>query len=195
MGAMIDTTGLATRPLRADAQRNRAALLAAADKAFASQGTAASLEEIAQLAGVGIGTLYRHFPTRQDLVSSLIHDRALEMIQLGAEQLEVDDPFTGLSTFLEAMVKHAAVYRGLAESMIEATCEGGALSDTCRQQQDAAALLLERAKSAKQVRPEVSTDDVLDLASSIAWVTERRGRDSGHLLAIALDGIRVRGRE
>jgi AcrR family transcriptional regulator len=194
MSTTIDTTGLATRPLRADAKRNRAALLAAAEAAFAERGVAASLEEIALIAGVGIGTLYRHFPTRQDLVESLIHDRSLDMIRLGAELLDADDAFAALETWLQALVKHAASFRGLAESMIDAACDSdtpGPLTDTCEQQQQAAAALVARAQAAGQVRADVTTDDVLDLTSSIAWVSERRGHSATRLLAIALDGLRV----
>lgn len=184
-----------TRTLRADAQRNREALLLAAESAFGERGTAASLEEIAQLAGVGIGTLYRHFPTRQALVEALVHDRALDLIHFGEELFAADDPFAALEMWLTASVRHAMAYRGLAESLVEASCASdGPLAATCVQQEAVVGTLLKRAQDAGLVRPEVSTEDVIDLASSIAWVTERRGRKSFlHLLAIALEGIRSPG--
>ena len=200
MASMIGRTGTgpgasvmpAGRPLRADAQRNRAALLTAAEKAFEEHGTAASLEDIAARAGVGIGTLYRHFPTRQDLIETLVHDRALELVWLGDKLLGSDDAFTALKGWLRAMVRHSMAFQGLAESLVDATCKGqeGPLAKICSQQRSTGEALLERAKDAGQVRADVTTDDVLDLASSVAWVTERRGRRSpNHLLDVALDGL------
>lgn len=182
-----------TRTLRADAQRNREALLLAAESAFGERGTAASLEEIAQHAGVGIGTLYRHFPTRQALVEALVHDRASDLIRFGEELFTADDPFAALEMWLTASVRHALAYRGLVESMVEASCGkgDGPLTTTCVQQEAVVGQLLRRAQDEGLVRPEVTADDVIDLASSIAWVTERRGRKSFlQLLAIALEGIR-----
>lgn len=181
-----------TRNMRADAQRNRDALLLAAESAFGERGTAASLEEIAQLAGVGIGTLYRHFPTRHALVEALVHDRALELTRFGEGLFDADDPFAALEMWLTASIRHALAYRGLAESLIEASCTSdGPLSTACVQQEAIVSTLLQQAQDEGLVRPEVTTDDVIDLASSIAWVTERRGRKSFlQLLAIALEGIR-----
>lgn len=185
-----------SRPLRADAQRNRAALLEAAEQAFGERGTAASLEEIAQLAGVGIGTLYRHFPTREALVETLLHDRALDLINYGEElAASVDDVTGAIEQWLDASVRHGMAYRGLAESMVEAASCGDAdrpLSHVCTQQQQVVTALLERAQAEGQVRPDVTPDDIADLAAAIAWVAERRGYESPlHLIEIALEGIRA----
>jgi AcrR family transcriptional regulator len=184
-----------SRPLRADALRNRTALLEAAEIAFERRGTAASLEEIAQLAGVGIGTLYRHFPTRQDLVESLVRDRALDLIHYGEELVtSVDDPFTALEMWLTASVRHVMAYRGLAESMVEATCgdPDNPLASICTEQQHVVTQLLHRAQDMRLVRPEVTPDDISDLAAAIAWISERRPqRNPLPLIAIALEGIRA----
>jgi AcrR family transcriptional regulator len=183
----------ATRAPRADARRNRAALLTAAERAFAERGTSASLEDIAARAGVGIGTLYRHFPNRDALIESLIHDRALELIWLGEKLAGAEDPFEALTGWLRASIRHAMSFQGLAASLVDATCQdpAGPLADICHRQEAIAGALLKRAQDAGQVRPDVTADDVVDLASSVAWVAERRGRRSpGHILDVGLDGLR-----
>ncbi|HEU4946028.1 MAG TPA: helix-turn-helix domain-containing protein, partial [Kribbella sp.] len=85
-------TGTTERPLRADAQRNRDQILAAASAAFSKCGLEATLEGIAKDAGVGIGTLYRHFPTRDDLVAAVFHDRIDELEALAEELLTSESP-------------------------------------------------------------------------------------------------------
>lgn len=188
------TKSLEPRPLRADARRNRARLLEAAEAAFTTSGTDASLDDIARQAGVGIGTLYRHFPTRDDLVEALIHSGMQEIIELGDELLDSDDPFDALQTWLRALVQHAATFRGLAESLVEARCGKSPLTAACHQQEAAGAALLDRAQQLGYVRSDATVDDILDLVSAIAWVTDRGPRgDAGRLLTLALDGLRSGG--
>jgi AcrR family transcriptional regulator len=180
------------RPLRADAQRNRARLLEAADEAFSARGTEASLDEIARRAGVGIGTLYRHFPSRQDLVESLIHSANERLLALSDELIEADDPLEALHTWFQSLLRHAATYRGLATSLVEATCgDGGRLATQCQVQQAIGSALLARAQRLGAVRADVTADEVLDLVSAISLVAERGQRTNGErLLALALDGLR-----
>ena len=194
--AMTTTTPSAEtepRPLRADAQRNRARLLEAADAAFSAQGTEASLDDIARRAGVGIGTLYRHFPSREDLVASLVHSRNDQLIALGNELLlEASDPLEALHTWFQSLLHHSATYRGLATSLVEATCgEGGRLATACQVQQAVGTALFARAQELGYVRADATADEVLDLVSAIALVAERGQRtNSDRLLALALDGLR-----
>jgi AcrR family transcriptional regulator len=180
------------RPLRADAQRNRARLLDAADEAFSERGTEASLDDIARSAGVGIGTLYRHFPTRHDLVEALIHTRNQQLDQLSDELLRADDPFDALHQWFLALLRYSATYRGLATSMIEATCsDTGPLATTCQVKAAIGTALLLRAQELGSLRADVTADEALDLVSAIALVTERGQRtNSERLLALALDGLR-----
>jgi len=182
------------RPLRADARRNRARLLDEARVAFGERGTEASLDEIARRAGVGIGTLYRHFPTRDDLVESLISGEVQRLGTLSASLAEADDPFDALRTWLQALVRHACAFRGLAESLVTAAGGEGRLAMACHDTESAGQVLFERAQRSGHVRPDASTQDVVDLACSIAWITERSERDLGEgdrLLDLALDGLRA----
>jgi len=184
--------GSDVRPLRADAQRNRARLLGAADEAFTARGTEASLDDIARRAGVGIGTLYRHFPTREDLVDALLRSHNERLVGLGAELLDADDPLDALHTWFRALLHHSATYHGLATSLVEATCgKAGSLATACQEQTAAGAALLARAQQHGLVRADVTADEVIDLVSAITLVAERGQRTNGdRLLDLALDSLR-----
>ena len=177
--------------LRADAQRNRARLLEVAQSAFASRGTEASLDDIARRAGVGVGTLYRHFPTRDDLVESLIHSEVVRLVELSRELASSSDPLAALRTWLRAFVRHAMAFRGLAEALVAAAGAENRLGAACHDTEDAGRAVFDRAQSLGVVRPDVTLEDTLELAASIAWVVEQSGRDAAdHLLDVALDGLR-----
>src|SRR5882762_8237451 len=103
-----------SRPLRADARRNYDLLIRAADLEFTAHGAAASLEEIARRARLGIGTLYRHFPTRDDLIAGLLEDRLQALIAAAARLARDPSPGAALAAWLRALLAHAASYRGLA---------------------------------------------------------------------------------
>src|ERR1700709_2876078 len=109
-----------SRPLRADAQRNHEQIVAAADAAFRDQGADASLEEIARRAGVGIGTLYRRFATREDLLAAILDKGTAAIVARGHELLSARSPKEGLTQWLEALAQHVTRYRGLTGLMAEA---------------------------------------------------------------------------
>src|SRR3954451_22736744 len=115
----IVETGLAQRPRRADARRNYDKLLAAARETFTEHGTEASLEEIARRAGVGIGTLYRNFPTRQALLEAVYIDEVEEMAR-AAEDVAGLEPWDALAAWLHQYVGFAQTKRALAEQVMEA---------------------------------------------------------------------------
>ena len=108
------------RPKRADARRNYEKLVAAAAEAFAENGTAASLEEIARRADVGIGTLYRHFPTRQDLLEAVYVDD-VEAMSRKAYDLDDSTPWEALVTWLHQFLRYAATKHALADEMMKTT--------------------------------------------------------------------------
>src|SRR3954465_151943 len=107
-----------TRPLRADAARNRARVLEVAYETFAAEGLAVPIDEIARRAGVGAGTVYRHFPTKEDLYRAVIEDRINRIVDDGRGLLASDNPGQALFAFLRSMVlQWGATDRGLAESL------------------------------------------------------------------------------
>lgn len=107
-----------TRPMRADARRNRDRLLTEARLAFAAHGTTASLEDIARRADVGIGTLYRHFPNRQALLSAVFEEAVGDLLAHARAQLDAPEPCSALLAWLRDIITHAGEYRGLAQALM-----------------------------------------------------------------------------
>lgn len=180
-----------SRPLRADAARNRQLLLDAALEAFRQQGVAASLDDVARAAGVGPGTLYRHFPTRDHLVLAVIDDGLEAIAAFGRSLLDDPDPVDALMRWLAAFVEQGGTFRGLAGTLVAPTAAG---DDTaCRQSQLSGQALVRRAISAGLLRDDVDVGDVIDMAGAIAWVGEQPDRDAAQrerLLRILIDGLR-----
>jgi AcrR family transcriptional regulator len=182
------------QPLRADAQRNRRRLLDAARAAFGEYGVTASLDDIARAAGVGPGTLYRHFPNRDRLVRAVIDDGLVGIHEMGVGLLEESDPARALEVWLDAYIEQGSVFRGLAETLVKPAAESDG-SDACHMARDAGAALIASGVRAGTFRPDVEAADVLDVAAAIAWVGEQPGRQAGQrarLLGLLIDGIRVK---
>src|SRR3954468_14416398 len=107
------------RPLRADAARNRARLLVAAKEVFAARGLDATMDEVARRAGVGVGTAYRRFRNRDELIAALFEERLEEFMAVIDESLADDDPWRGLSSFLERSMEMQAADRGFKELLLQ----------------------------------------------------------------------------
>jgi AcrR family transcriptional regulator len=183
-----------SRALRSDAQRNRQRLLAVAHAAFEEHGVDASLDDIARRAGVGIGTLYRHFPNRDALVESLVSADIERLVAL-ADQFVADDVADGLERWLDAMARHGITYRGLAESLVVASGPGSMLGGLCDRLHTAGAAVVRQAQHRGAVRTDIDPADAVDVAAAIAWITERDPDDSRlrRLVQIAVDGLRTVG--
>lgn len=137
------------RPLRADARRNRERLLVEARRAFAAHGTDTSLEEIARRAGVGIGTLYRHFPHREALLSAVFADAVGELLERARVLLEAERPCAALVEWLRSLITHASEYQGLSGALMSASSGTGSELSRCSDpMRDAGAALLGRAQEA-----------------------------------------------
>ncbi|WP_053207558.1 TetR/AcrR family transcriptional regulator [Jiangella muralis] len=185
-GGPIDV--FARRPKRADARRNYEKLLAAAREAYAEAGVSASLEDIARRAGVGIGTLYRHFPTRQDLFESVYVDE-VEALCRAADELAGLPPWAALAGWLRRFVSYAATKRAIAEALNH----DSPVFATCRKAiGDAGQPLLRRAQDSGDARPDASFDDVLRLVGGVTMYPFADPAQLERVLTMALDGIRVR---
>jgi AcrR family transcriptional regulator len=185
----------ALRPLRADAQRNYARLLSAANAAFADHGADdASLEEIARRAGVGIGTLYRHFPTRQALLEAVYRDQVEALRARAEELLRTASPEDALAIWLRAMVDFGRTKRSLATALLATLDKESELLSSCGMvMRESATALLTRAQQAGAVRADASASDVLRLVHAISIAIERAPADDGQadrLLGLVLDGLR-----
>jgi AcrR family transcriptional regulator len=183
---------LLSRPKRADARRNYEKVLAAAREAFADGGEATALEEIARRAGVGIGTLYRHFPNRQALVEALYLDEVEEVCRSAAE-LEGADPWEALNGWLERFMAYIATKRALAHELLNYMGEDAQLFQVCRASLFAAGEpLLQRAQDAGVVRPDVTITELIQMVIGIAKLPGGDPAQIEHILRIALDGLRYR---
>ena len=178
------------RPKRADARRNYEKILAAARDAFAEGGESTALEEIARRAGVGIGTLYRHFPTRQALVEALYVDEVEEVCR-SAEQLDGADPWEALNAWLERFVAYIGTKKALAAELLNYLDHDAPLFSTSRAALYAAGEpLLKRAQEAGAVRPDVAIADVIQMVIGIAKLPGANASQVDHILRVALDGLR-----
>jgi AcrR family transcriptional regulator len=190
---MTDAEGTASdvfarRPKRADARRNYEKLLTAAREAFAEAGMGASLEDIARRAGVGIGTLYRHFPTRQDLFESVYVDE-VEALCRTADELADLPPWDALAGWLRRFVTYTATKRAIAEALNHKSAVFGS---GWKLVNAAGEPLLRRAQDSGEARPDSSFDDVLRLVGGVTMYPFADPAQLERVLTMALDGIRVR---
>ena len=175
------------RPHRADARRNFDALLKAAAEAFAEHGADASLEDIARRAGVGIGTLYRNFPTRQDLFET-VYVGEVEALCHQADEVAGLPPWEALVSWLHRFVSYAATKRAIYESLNRES----EMFRSCREAMYAAGRpLLARAQEAGKARGDVSFDDLLRLVTGITATGFVDDAQRERVLGIAFDGLRT----
>src|SRR5919197_603972 len=183
---------ISKRPKRADAMRNYEKLVAAAREAFTEADRSASLEDIARRADVGIGTLYRHFPTRADLVEAVYVDE-VEALSKSAEDFERLEPWDALTAWLHRFVGYVATKQALSDELFAVAERHAAVFAGCRSMLHAAGEpLLCRAQEAGIVRPDVTIDEVVRMVGGIAKIPADDPADVQRLLAVALDGLRYR---
>jgi AcrR family transcriptional regulator len=177
------------RPRRADARANNDKLVAAARALFTEKGTSAPLEEVAERAGVGIGTLYRHFPTRHALLEAVYVDE-VEAMARAATELEELPPWDALSQWLHQYFGFAATKRALNEALMETDPSSNVLL-TCRTAiVGAGTTLVERAQDAGVVRNDTTFVDIVRMVGAIAMVPTEDPEQKKRLLELALDGLR-----
>lgn len=184
---------IARRPKRADGIRNYDTILATARRAFEVAGADASLEDIAAQAGVAIGTLYRHFPTRASLVEAATRDGLATLIA-HADQLSASlPPFEALRSWMSAVVTHFSTFRGLVGILTRSMYDEGTPSHAaCTSMHASGARLLYAAQATGEVRADLTADELFDLLAGAAWVRENShpGVDgSVRFLDLVLDGI------
>jgi AcrR family transcriptional regulator len=183
---------LIERPKRADARRNYEKVLAAAREAFAEGGESTALEEIARRAGVGIGTLYRHFPSRQALLEA-VYVNEVEAVCRSAAELAGADPWDALSDWFEGVMSYLATKQALAGELLNYMDRDAALFQVCRTSLYAAGgPLLERAQEAGVVRSDVEFPEVMQMMIGISKIPAGDPEQTAHILRIALDGLRYR---
>jgi AcrR family transcriptional regulator len=186
----LPTQTLIQRPKRADAQRNYEKVLAAAREAFAEGGESTALEEIARRAGVGIGTLYRHFPSRQALLEAL-YVGEVEDIARSAAELGDSDPWEALTSWFVRFIGYIATKRALADELVNYLDPDAPLFQVCRTSlYEAGEPLLRRAQEASVARPDVTISEVIQMVAGIAKIPATDPGQTEHILRVALDGLR-----
>jgi AcrR family transcriptional regulator len=188
----ISTETLVARPKRADARRNYEKVLTAAREAFAEGGESTALEEIARRAGVGIGTLYRHFPNRQALLEAL-YVNEVEEVSRRAVELDGGDPWEALNAWFERVLAYLATKQALAQELLNYFDRDAPLFQMCRTSlYGAGEPLLTRAQDAGVVRQDVEFPEVMQMVMGIAKIPAADPSQVQHILRIALDGLRYR---
>jgi AcrR family transcriptional regulator len=182
------------RPLRADAQRNRDRLLDVAVRALSRDGPDVTLDAIAREAGVGIGTLYRHFPTREALVDAAYRNELARLCDSAADLARDLPPDQALRTWMDRFADYMTTKRGMGDALRALIASGGdPFSESKDRLTAALATLLRGGAEAGTLRPDVSPDDVLVGLSGISLATDPGRRDqAGRLLDLLIDGLRPR---
>ena len=179
------------RPLRADARRNRQQLVEAARQALTTRGSDASIEQIAKAAGVGVGTLYRHFPRRIDLVEAVYSQDVDALVALAQELDGVDLPWDALETWLQAFVRYAQAKRTFLAELHEAFEKNPALALASREKIRASAgRVLERAQTAGVARDDLDAADLVQLVAGMCLARNASPGQNDRLLVVVLDGMR-----
>jgi AcrR family transcriptional regulator len=181
----------ATRPMRADAKRNYELLVTAARKVFDQVGGGASMEAIAKEAGVGIGTLYRHFPKRIDVVEAVYVDDVGELETVARTVSDDLEPWPALVAWLEAFVRYAIGKKRFMNELHEAFEKDPALRSASRERiEGALSVVLTRAQEAGVVRSDVDAPDLMQLLGSMCMSATLTPDQSERLLVMIEDGLR-----
>ncbi|WP_226900364.1 TetR/AcrR family transcriptional regulator [Nonomuraea phyllanthi] len=164
----------ARRAMRADARRNRDRLLSEARAAFLEHGTDASLEEIAARAEVGVGTLYRHFPTREALLETVLRERFDALAAAARRLVDSRSAREALIAWTGDFVETTTVYRGLTAALTATLRDRtSALHASCEAMREAGTTLLIRAQEAGDVRADVTPMEFLALVAGVSWAREQ----------------------
>ncbi|MBO0771362.1 MAG: TetR/AcrR family transcriptional regulator [Actinobacteria bacterium] len=182
------------KQLRADARRNRERLLASASAAFAAEGLSVPLDEIARRAGVGPGTLYRNFPTKETLFEAVLQDR-LQLLAEDCEELcHAADPAGALLSFIGELVAEAAPKRDLVEALGSSGADLNAtLAATTTRLRNGIGQLLARAQRSGAIRSDITAADLMALISGVLAALgsgAHRRADAGRAVAVLSDGLR-----
>jgi AcrR family transcriptional regulator len=181
------------RPLRADARRNRDRLIEVAARAFAQDGTNVTLGSVAKEAGVGIGTLYRHFATREELVEAVYRSELEKLCASASELLRTENPDAALRAWMDGFVRYMTTKRGMSEALRAVIAGGSDPFSRSRAMLTAAITgLLDAGREAGLVRDDVEPDDVLFSLSglSLAATTPEHHTRMARLLDLLMDGLR-----
>jgi AcrR family transcriptional regulator len=180
------------RPLRADAERNRLRVLEVAQHVFASEGLAVPIDEIARRAGLGVGTLYRHFPTKEALFEAIVIGRMENLVALARAAAKAADPGAAFFGFLSRMVDEGAAKKDFLAALASTGADLARIAEAKQRMRRAVAVLVARAQRDGAVRADVSAGDVLTLVMGAVGAADRHGAgpaERKRLLQVIFDGL------
>jgi AcrR family transcriptional regulator len=185
-------TDLAPRPLRADARRNRERVLEGAREVFAEHGRDAQMDDVAKRAGVGVGTVYRHFPTKEALVAALAVSLFERVLQAGRDALEMDDPWEAFTSALWTGGETLSSDRAFTEIVGQAEIPFSTELQT--EMYEVYSQLIERAKASGDLRPDIVIDDIPMFMCGIGMATVKPHCCPGawrRHLTVVIDGLKA----
>jgi AcrR family transcriptional regulator len=181
------------KPLRSDARRNRERLLEVARTAFGADGLSVPLDEIARRAGVGPGTLYRHFPAKEDLFEAVLQDRLQSLADEAGALSDAEDPGSALLGFIDRLIAEAALKRDLVDALASAGTEHSAgQAETGAQIRSGIDGLLVRSQASGAIREDIGVDDLMTIIASMMVALRRGGAQASDPLravAVLRDGL------
>jgi AcrR family transcriptional regulator len=193
--AAVGDASQPARPLRADAERNRQRILRAAAEVFNERGLEVSLDEVARHAGVGVGTVYRRFRTKEELVEALFMDRIDSIAALAEAACEATDPWSGLVSFMEQMGQMLADDMGLRQMLMFATYCFDNVAYARQRNAPVVARLVQRAQAAGQLRSDLRQTDIPFIIFVLTEATQLARDVSPEIwrryLGLVLDGMRA----
>jgi AcrR family transcriptional regulator len=179
------------KPLRADARRNRERILAAARKVFAKQGAEAQVDDIARAAGVGVGTLYRHFPDKRALMGELVAAKFRAFADNAERALDVDDPWEAFAGLLRANAKLCVRDIGVQHALAREPAPWSAAAPELARLGDLASQLIRRGQEAGVLRADLVVEDIPMLMGGLTATMAVPRYDWRRHLEIILDGLRA----
>jgi len=182
-----------SKNVRADARRNRARVLEAAEAAFGSEGLSVPIDDIARRAGVGVGTIYRHFPTKEALFEAIVLSHFERVLDEADRLAACEEPVDALFGFMGSLVREAVTKRDLADALAGAGFDvKAAASSVMDDLETAISELLVRAQACGTVRGDVTVTDLMGLISGACMAAERQGDPSspGRMLDVVCEGLR-----
>ena len=182
------------RPLRADARRNREKVLAAARAVFSEHGREAQMDDVASRAGVGVGTVYRHFPTKEALIEALMVDAFRSIAAEARRALDIEDPWEAFTAVLWHGAETMSADRALSEVFASIPGAMESAMPTIEGLTESMETIMGRAKASGDLRPDAIIDDIPMLMCGIGSATKKEHRCEGawrRHLSIVLDGLRA----
>lgn len=184
------------RPLRADAARNRALILSAAEEIFATEGLAVPIDDVARRAGVGIGTLYRHFPTKEALFEAIAITRIERLLESARRYATSDDPGEALFTFLREFAREAAAKHDLMDALGRAGIDfKSRCTETIDETMGTIDVLMQRAVAQGAIRADLTVNDIVGLVIGTCHAGGPPGTDEAalhRLIGVVIDGLKPR---